>query len=385
MFLDLPESGIQSISFTVAGWVSTAAEFPDVSLLINGRVIPHRLYPRPDVRLAFGDAASHAMGVIAVPDLLALGGPENIDIELLCGEEQAIRAVPVAPSVLGRLSEEHARREAARAWCFAHLQCPHCGMGARGIHVELVRIECRQCRQFFIQLTRAINMISPELRLSSHVTPSDNVSSNPYDPAALSLIEQVTETGGWVLDCGAGARASRLDRVINVEIADYFSTDVLAVGEALPFQANSFDAAVSLAVLEHVRDPLQCARELVRVVKPGGRIMASVPFLQPVHGYPSHYYNMTQQGLINLFDGIAAVESCSVPLHGHPIFAVQWIAKAYLNGLPEDTRADFASTTIGELAGLDPAAFLPLPAATQLSLDAQRTIACLNTVTLTKH
>jgi hypothetical protein len=26
-----------------------------------------------------------------------------------------------------------------------------------------------------------------------------------------------------------------------------------------------------------------------------------VPFLQPLHGYPHHYYNMTGEGLRNLF------------------------------------------------------------------------------------
>ena len=38
-----------------------------------------------------------------------------------------------------------------------------------------------------------------------------------------------------------------------------------------------------------------------RVVRPGGRIYVAVAFLQPYHGYPHHYYNMTLQGLEQLF------------------------------------------------------------------------------------
>lgn len=50
-----------------------------------------------------------------------------------------------------------------------------------------------------------------------------------------------------------------------------------AVGEALPFSAASFDVVFSHEVLEHVRDDAQCARELVRVTRPGGRLVIFVP------------------------------------------------------------------------------------------------------------
>ena len=73
------------------------------------------------------------------------------------------------------------------------------------------------------------------------------------------------------------------------------------MGEDLPFRDNSFDAVLSLAVLVHVKKPWRCANEMMRVLKPGGEIMCAVPFLSPVHGYPDHYYNMTANGLRNLF------------------------------------------------------------------------------------
>ena len=43
------------------------------------------------------------------------------------------------------------------------------------------------------------------------------------------------------------------------------------------FKAGNFDAAVCTDVIEHVRNPLAVFNELKRVVKPGGRIIISVP------------------------------------------------------------------------------------------------------------
>jgi SAM-dependent methyltransferase len=50
-----------------------------------------------------------------------------------------------------------------------------------------------------------------------------------------------------------------------------------AVGEHLPFPDNAFDVLFSHEVLEHVDDDRTCAAEMVRVTKPGGRIVVFVP------------------------------------------------------------------------------------------------------------
>ena len=52
---------------------------------------------------------------------------------------------------------------------------------------------------------------------------------------------------------------------------------VNAAGEQLPFAANSFDIVFSNEVLEHVADDAAALAEMVRVLRPGGRLFIFCP------------------------------------------------------------------------------------------------------------
>jgi SAM-dependent methyltransferase len=52
---------------------------------------------------------------------------------------------------------------------------------------------------------------------------------------------------------------------------------VQSPGERLPFPDRAFDVVFSHEVLEHVTDDRACAAEMVRVTRPGGRIVVFVP------------------------------------------------------------------------------------------------------------
>jgi SAM-dependent methyltransferase len=188
-----------------------------------------------------------------------------------------------------------------------------------------------------------------------------NVSSNHYDEVACGIISDVARAGGMVLDCGAGLRDEHHPHVVNLDIADYPSTDILATGQTLPFRDATFDAVFSLAVLEHVPDPFTCAAEIARVLKPGGRVYCVIPFLQPEHGYPSHFYNMTREGAANLFRGLLDIEEHRVPASGLPIWSLQWFLAAYAQSLPANIRPDFERMTVAELIKLVPQDHLHAP------------------------
>lgn len=181
---------------------------------------------------------------------------------------------------------------------------------------------------------------------ASDVSP-DRVDFNQYDDGMLRLIEQCRD--GLVLDCGAGRRPTYYPNVVNLEIFDFISTDILGVGEALPFHDACFDGVISNAVLEHTRDPFACAAEIVRVLKPGGRLICCVPFLQPLHGYPHHYYNMSGPGLRALFERTLEIDDQVVLDSTLPIWSLTWIVESWAKGLPERAREEFLSLRLGDL------------------------------------
>jgi SAM-dependent methyltransferase len=59
---------------------------------------------------------------------------------------------------------------------------------------------------------------------------------------------------------------------------------VCAGGEGFPFPDRRFDTIVILDVLEHLTSDVDCLRECLRVLKPGGRLLATVPAFQWLWG-----------------------------------------------------------------------------------------------------
>ena len=209
-----------------------------------------------------------------------------------------------------------------------------------------------------------VDCLPPALRERYDITPADRTAAAfDYDPIALDIINRCAD--GMVLDCGSGLRRVYRPNVLNFEILRNATTDVLGVGEELPFKDGSFDAAFSLSVLEHVKNPFLCASELARVLKPGGTLYCVVPFLQPYHAYPHHYYNMTHQGLANLFDGLLDIERQEVIGSGHPIFSITWILRDWVSGLKGDARRKFLKMRVEDLI-LDPTDYFSEPWVSEL-------------------
>jgi ubiquinone/menaquinone biosynthesis C-methylase UbiE len=102
--------------------------------------------------------------------------------------------------------------------------------------------------------------------------------------------------GGRILDAGCGgggmplSLAEEAEKVVGVDLVDRFRDAgtrlanerrirnlefLQADGLALPFARASFDAVLSHAVIEHVRDATQYLRECGRVLRPGGWLYLS--------------------------------------------------------------------------------------------------------------
>ncbi len=227
-----------------------------------------------------------------------------------------------------------------------------------------------------------IDALSAEDRTRFGVIDTENVSGHHYDATVLDIIE--TYRDGLVLDCGAGMRPEYFENVVNYEIVDYPSTDVVGVAERLPFEDGAFDAVVSIAVLEHVKYPFQAAKEIARVLKPGGTLAVCVPFLQPLHGYPNHYFNMTRSGLQALFEDAIAVDRHFVPDSASPIWSLTWFLSSWASGLDEETRKGFLDMSVGDLLG-DPRSYLERPFCRNLPEDSRFELASATFLVGTKR
>jgi SAM-dependent methyltransferase len=255
------------------------------------------------------------------------------------------------------------------------LRCPICG------HDQLIEsnkiLQCKSCQEEFKFNENSYNFLPQSLIEYGNIQSTENVSSHDYDRIALNFIEKFK--AGLILDNGCGLRNVYYDNVVNFEIVDYPTTDVLGIGEKLPFKSNTFDAVFSLNVLEHVKNPFECANEIIRVLKPEGILYVVVPFLQPFHGYPNHYYNMTSSGLKNLFSGQIQIIESTVPPAGLPIWSLHLFLNYYIQGLPQSVANKFKNMKIYEFLD-NPLEYLEKDFVNQLRPGTNEELACTNSL-----
>lgn len=328
----------------IDGWIAGPAPIERVVLRSEGGVDDRvELVDRPDVRESQQAWYPHAVGFKAprfLRDWLAPSGRARLTLEIHWATGQR-------DSVELDWANDYARKLRKRERFKSRLACPEC----RGSLVESpAGWDCAACRLTYPASPYSIQFLTPDMAREFDIVPTENVSSWDYDPLIKKIIADHPDR--LYLDCGAGFRSIYYDNVINFEIVDYYSTDVLGVNEKLPFADHSLDGVFSVAVLEHVKDPVRCAREIVRVMKPGGQLFCAVPFLQPLHGYPHHYYNMTRQGLLNLFGDALHIDAVLIPPALHPVNVVQWVLKVYAEGLPEPVQSQFRKMRVQEFIDL---------------------------------
>jgi len=77
---------------------------------------------------------------------------------------------------------------------------------------------------------------------------------------------------------------------------------VSASADAIPLQDAGFDAVLLTQVLEHVRRPARVLGEIARVLRRGGTLFATVPFVWELHEEPHDYWRFTHHALEGLLE-----------------------------------------------------------------------------------
>jgi SAM-dependent methyltransferase len=148
-----------------------------------------------------------------------------------------------------------------------------------------------------------------------------------------------------LLDVGCGAMPyarlfdGRVSEYVGLDFVDNPLAQLRGPAEELPVEDASFDVVLCTQVLEHCEDPARVVRELRRVTRTGGRVLASTHGVQTYHPSPVDHWRWTHTGLELLFRRNASWSACTVAAGAGTTACVGMIVNVYVDLLAKRVRA----------------------------------------------
>jgi len=146
-------------------------------------------------------------------------------------------------------------------------------------------------------------------------------------------VDRCVREGCSVLDVGCGEQPfrgrieARGGTYLGCDISQTAgkSVDVIGTVMRLPFADRSFDVVLCSEVLEHVEDPDGAFGEMLRVMKEGGHLIVTTPFLYPLHEEPNDFVRLTPHKLASMAreNGVETVEAVRAG-NGAEVLATAW-------------------------------------------------------------
>lgn len=138
----------------------------------------------------------------------------------------------------------------------------------------------------------------------------------------------------------AGSKSTRYgNNCLNIDIQPADGVDIVADIHALPNDIGQFDAIICTAVLQYCRNPFQVADEFLRVLKPGGLIFISAPWVQGYCPDTPDKWRFSGDGLKEIFKDFDIVE-CGAGIR--PGSALAYLAYQIAEDLTRNRYVNFA-------------------------------------------
>lgn len=167
-------------------------------------------------------------------------------------------------------------------------------------------------------------------------------STMTFYTARRSILESVKrETAsffGSVLDVGCGFMPYRrliesveaVEKYTGMDLGQptYYAgvePDLTWDGRSIPVEDDSFDCIIATEFLEHYAEPRLVLAEIRRVIRPGGLLFATVPFIWNLHEVPHDEYRYTPYSLERLLRAAGFTNVEVKPLGGWNVAVAQML------------------------------------------------------------
>ena len=191
------------------------------------------------------------------------------------------------------------------------LKCLSCG-GNLSISKELVK--CLSCAAIYEKKGETIFFIrsiaekdgSIIFRIKDYLKKYPSVFFLFYNTLGVfvgkkpkDIIKTIPQDGTLIADIASGVKIIRED-IVRADSEAYEGVDIVADASNLPFKNDSCDLVICESSLEHFKDPVLAVKEMNRVLKTGGLVYVSVPFIVGFHASPNDYFRWTEVGVEEL-------------------------------------------------------------------------------------